>query len=319
VTLSGEAKLLGSARPGANGIHVVVVNDGGATHIRDVSGQAGLCVDGNPISEAQLTDGALVRLGKISYRFRQGDVAPKNGSRPVAPPAQIRVQGAGGPVPLDKPVVVIGAAPTADVQLSGEGVAASHTLIISVGGRHVLRDLDSGRPTLVNANPVKRVELVEGDLIRIGSTEVRYVSSMPQPASAVAPPPPVAPPAATLPLPSPPPVAQPHGQPELILEPRVPPAETKAPVARSAPPPPRQAIEPARNVRGSQALTSWGPLARAVMSTREPEFFEAAPAGTAAPAPPRRRRLWLWGIVALLLAGVAAVALSPLRQRILPL
>lgn len=88
-------------------------------------------------------------------------------SSPVFPPATI--------IRLDR-AVVFGRAAASDVVLEGDGYASSrHSEVVAREGARVLRDLGSTNGTHVDGLAIagERV-LADGDLVRIGETELRY-------------------------------------------------------------------------------------------------------------------------------------------------
>lgn len=70
---------------------------------------------------------------------------------------------------------VVGRHPTADFVLDDHLVSRKHFRVIGLGGAWVLEDLGSTNGTLVNGNKTARQPLVDGDVIRAGSTEIVFV------------------------------------------------------------------------------------------------------------------------------------------------
>jgi hypothetical protein len=75
-------------------------------------------------------------------------------------------------VPLDKPIIKIGALATSHVQLSAEGVARMHAVIEIADGKASIIDLGAAKKTRVNLQPVDKCELSNGDVIGIGDAEM---------------------------------------------------------------------------------------------------------------------------------------------------
>lgn len=82
---------------------------------------------------------------------------------------------AGQEIPLTGSVVRLGRGNDVDVRLEDPGVSRHHAEVI-VGQPPVLQDLGSTNGTFLNGNRVTRSELAEGDVIRLGSTELVYRS-----------------------------------------------------------------------------------------------------------------------------------------------
>ena len=72
---------------------------------------------------------------------------------------------------------VIGRSVKCDIQISEESVSRNHCLIRQVGRSYVIRDLGSTNGTYVNDEPIDEAILRDGDLIKIGSTILKFISS----------------------------------------------------------------------------------------------------------------------------------------------
>ncbi|MEM1250440.1 MAG: FHA domain-containing protein [Acidobacteriota bacterium] len=66
--------------------------------------------------------------------------------------------------------VTLGASPSCDIQLDNEFASDVHASLRYDQGNYSLTDLDSTNGTAVNGEPITRVELEDGDHIRIGDT-----------------------------------------------------------------------------------------------------------------------------------------------------
>ena len=75
------------------------------------------------------------------------------------------------PVLLDRAVTVIGSKPGCHVHLASREVSGCHALILSVGDRFYLRDLNSRTHVHYNGSTVREAYLRHGDQIRIGPYE----------------------------------------------------------------------------------------------------------------------------------------------------
>lgn len=79
--------------------------------------------------------------------------------------------------PLNKPKLIIGRSPNADVRVNEKAVSHKHAGISVDGQHYTIRDLGSTNGTLVNGNlATDAVELQGGDTIAIGSTTLTFLS-----------------------------------------------------------------------------------------------------------------------------------------------
>ncbi len=95
-------------------------------------------------------------------------------------------------VPLVKDNLSIGRTPENDIELKDSLISRRHTSIVKKGGKYVLYDLGSSNGTFVNRERVEMKNLENGDVIRVGDTEISFVED--DRARPPAPPPPAAPP-----------------------------------------------------------------------------------------------------------------------------
>jgi Zn-dependent protease with chaperone function len=78
--------------------------------------------------------------------------------------------------PIDRPLVA-GRSPSADLQLRDRAVSRRHFQIAYQDDGYVLQDLDSNNGTFVNGQRVRTARLHDGDLIRVGMTELEFTLS----------------------------------------------------------------------------------------------------------------------------------------------
>jgi putative nucleotidyltransferase with HDIG domain len=78
----------------------------------------------------------------------------------------------------DKPLI-LGRDAQATFQILDKGVSRAHAEIFRVGEMVFIRDLNSRNGSLVNGETIKEELLREGDLIRIGSTQIVFESTRP--------------------------------------------------------------------------------------------------------------------------------------------
>lgn len=77
---------------------------------------------------------------------------------------------------LEQERVRIGRKSHNDIVLKYPSVSSEHALIIGVGEDRYIEDLKSTNGTRVNGASVKRAKLRDGDVIRIGRFELRYIA-----------------------------------------------------------------------------------------------------------------------------------------------
>ena len=70
---------------------------------------------------------------------------------------------------------VVGRHPSADFVLDDQLISRNHFRVRREGGAWVLEDLESTNGTFVNGQKASRQPLIDGDVIRVGSTELVFV------------------------------------------------------------------------------------------------------------------------------------------------
>lgn len=78
-------------------------------------------------------------------------------------------------VPLTKDTLSIGRTPENDIELKDSLISRKHTSIVKKGDRYVVYDLGSSNGTFVNRERVEMKPLDNGDVIRVGDSEIQYV------------------------------------------------------------------------------------------------------------------------------------------------
>jgi pSer/pThr/pTyr-binding forkhead associated (FHA) protein len=81
---------------------------------------------------------------------------------------------AGLEIGLEKEKTTLGRDIECDVCLDHGDVSAEHAVIRKTGDAFVLEDLGGGPGTKLNGTPVERSNLRDGDLISIGSFELKF-------------------------------------------------------------------------------------------------------------------------------------------------
>ena len=73
---------------------------------------------------------------------------------------------------INQDELTIGRSSDNAIRLDDQSASGHHCVILRVGGRYVLRDLDSTNGTLLNGSPATEVRLRPKDIIRIGALEL---------------------------------------------------------------------------------------------------------------------------------------------------
>ncbi|HVE41262.1 MAG TPA: adenylate/guanylate cyclase domain-containing protein [Planctomycetota bacterium] len=100
----------------------------------------------------------------------------------------IRQGGSSRDFPLTKDSISIGRTPENDIELKDSLISRKHTSIVKKGERYVVYDLGSSNGTFVNRDRIEMKPLDNGDVIRVGDSELQYVedgATRPQPPKAV--------------------------------------------------------------------------------------------------------------------------------------
>lgn len=82
-------------------------------------------------------------------------------------------------VPLTKDTISIGRTPENDIELKDSLISRKHTSIVKKGERYVVYDLGSSNGTFVNRERIEMKPLDDGDVIRVGDSEIHYVEEAP--------------------------------------------------------------------------------------------------------------------------------------------
>src|SRR5258708_32160672 len=90
--------------------------------------------------------------------------------------------------PLGTEVLLLGRGRATDTHLIDPQVSRVHCQVLPENGKHVVVDFDSAGGTFVNGKQISRHELRAGDLVRIGTTHLQFVTDQGgAPATAAAP------------------------------------------------------------------------------------------------------------------------------------
>ena len=297
---------------------VAFLNVDGRIAVRDLTGRAGLQVNGKPVLHAELKDADRLQLGSVEFDVSAPGFTPANGTAPPLPRAEVSLRGgtAAAARPVPAPIAVVGRVDTADVRIPQTGehdeTGDVQAIILTIGGGFWLLDLHPADPSLVDGKPVSRAELAADCVLSFGGAEYDF-----RRVTVAAALPPVAPEApGILTVSGHPPLAPAATVTSMAPPIQAPPSSHEA---RSPRVPPRVAATSPRPSAPAADFKAWGPLAFAVATAHEhgPDGAEVGAdvrgANTDGDAPKRR-----WLILWILLAVAAlAVATSYVAWRLL--
>src|SRR5215207_8887424 len=78
------------------------------------------------------------------------------------------------PIPLHRPVTLIGSRSNARIHLTSSSVSKAHALVVKDGPNVYIRDLSSRTHVYVNGDKIRDQILENGDLIKIGSFTFKF-------------------------------------------------------------------------------------------------------------------------------------------------
>src|SRR4051794_3876738 len=85
------------------------------------------------------------------------------------------------PIPLHRPVTLIGSRSNARIHLTSSSVSKAHALVVKDGPTTYIRDLASRTHVYVNGEQVREHDLKDGELIKIGSFTFKFVAGRERP------------------------------------------------------------------------------------------------------------------------------------------
>ncbi|MBT3217742.1 MAG: FHA domain-containing protein [Proteobacteria bacterium] len=152
----------------------------GEVEIEDLGSGNGTYYHGYRIKLQAVNDGDEIVLDPFVLQFRiRGSVMPIESGGGGTSPARLEVvvgQGmAGSSYPIASTGLTIGRSEDRDVVIPDPAASRHHVSIYANGNNFTLKDMGSANGIFVNAVRVRECALADGDLIRIGNTELRFV------------------------------------------------------------------------------------------------------------------------------------------------
>jgi pSer/pThr/pTyr-binding forkhead associated (FHA) protein len=90
------------------------------------------------------------------------------------------------PIPLHRPVTIIGSRSNARIHLTSSSVSKAHALVVKDGPVTYIRDLASRTHVYISGEKIREHDLEDGELIKIGSFTFKFVAGNERPAQATA-------------------------------------------------------------------------------------------------------------------------------------
>lgn len=191
VTLSEGATRIGRAEDnelvladvGVSRRHAQIFISRGEVTIEDLGSGNGTYYNGYRIQTQPLQDGDEIVIDPFVLQFRISgqEKALRVTDPPESAPARLEVVVgtgmAGSSYPITSRGLSIGRSEDRDVVIPDPAASRHHCSVLLQGEDYVLKDMGSANGVYVNAVRVRDCTLSDGDLIRIGNTEMRFVRS----------------------------------------------------------------------------------------------------------------------------------------------
>lgn len=154
--------------------HALIIVDSDEVYVRDLASRNKLFVNGSPVREVALRSADLLEIGPYRFRCWAGFNGSATGHDETSIVGRLAFVGSGRSHPIDSRTFLIGRRAECDLPLSLQTVSRVHAVVFRRGGRHFVRDLNSKAGTIVNGEPIREVELNEGDELQIAAFTIRY-------------------------------------------------------------------------------------------------------------------------------------------------
>ena len=160
--------------------HAQIYISSGEVTIEDLGSGNGTYYNGYRVQSQPLQDNDEVVIDPFVITFKITGQAPANTAKSSdSTPARLEVivgtGMAGSSYPIQARGLSIGRSEDRDVVIPDPAASRHHCSILLQGDEYVLRDMGSANGIFVNAVRIRDCTLADGDLIRIGNTEMRFV------------------------------------------------------------------------------------------------------------------------------------------------
>lgn len=164
--------------PSVSDAHVLILVSPGKAYIRDLASENHLYVNDELVREACLQTGDVIRIGRFAFCVRDARAGSEVESQAEPKPPAMNLRIDDRIWQFCERVVLIGSRMGCDVILPATSAAGVHAALIWVDQKWHIRELGSQIKTFVNSVEVKQqAELTEGDVIRVGTSELCFVDS----------------------------------------------------------------------------------------------------------------------------------------------
>ena len=159
--------------------HAQIYISSGEVTIEDLGSGNGTYYNGYRVQSQPLQDNDEVVIDPFVITFKITGQAPANTAKSSdSTPARLEVivgtGMAGSSYPIQARGLSIGRSEDRDVVIPDPAASRHHCSILLQGDEYVLRDMGSANGIFVNAVRIRDCTLADGDLIRIGNTEMSF-------------------------------------------------------------------------------------------------------------------------------------------------
>lgn len=151
--------------------HARLLVDGDAVVVEDLGSGNGTHVDGARVERVAVGAGSVIEITPFTLRVRVPQAAPE----PTARLDGVRGVVEGQSYPLTGDALTIGRADDQDIRIFDPGTSRRHARVQREGASWVLRDGGASNGVFVNDNRIVEAVLQQGDVIRVGLSELRFV------------------------------------------------------------------------------------------------------------------------------------------------
>jgi pSer/pThr/pTyr-binding forkhead associated (FHA) protein len=172
----GEESDVILADVGVSRRHARIIISEAGVEVEDLGSGNGTWSRGARLQRQRITDGDEIAIDPFTLLFRLR--ASGRRDAPSQTPARLDVYGANSArtsYPLNGRGLTLGRNETRDVVLADPACSREHCAIIPRDGAWMLRDNNSANGVFVNGTRVREALLADGDRVRVGNTEMRFL------------------------------------------------------------------------------------------------------------------------------------------------
>jgi pSer/pThr/pTyr-binding forkhead associated (FHA) protein len=172
----GEESDVILADVGVSRRHARIIISEAGVEVEDLGSGNGTWARGSRIQRQRIQDGDEIAIDPFTLLFRLRSSSRRDA--PTQTPARLDVYGANSArtsYPLNGRGLTLGRNETRDVVLADPACSREHCAIIPRDGAWLLRDNNSANGVFVNGTRVREALLADGDRVRVGNTEMRFL------------------------------------------------------------------------------------------------------------------------------------------------